>query len=171
MTSTLPNFSGVFWLPPGGLEESHEQGATDFSPLPQGAFPQAEPLDREDKAALPPLGQLLHVLCEARLRTPQSSPSREARFSCQVLFSVIPQLPTQEKDLPTAIACLFLNMWGSKFLAAMVAKETSTTPSHFLTSLEAVVRSICYFMFSARTSAPAERKDLRPAIACLCLNM
>ena len=32
-------------------------------------------------------------------------------------------------------------MWGSKFLAFLIAEEASTSPSSFLASLEAAVRS------------------------------
>ena len=41
------------------LRNPPKQGATDSTPLPQDAFPQAESLDKEDKAALHPLGQQL----------------------------------------------------------------------------------------------------------------
>ena len=37
------------------------------------------------------------------------------------------QLLAQEKDLRTAISALSLNMWGSKFLASLIADEASTS--------------------------------------------
>ena len=40
----------------GALRNPSKRGTTDSAPLPQGAFLQAETLDRKDKAALPPLG-------------------------------------------------------------------------------------------------------------------
>ena len=53
------------------------------------------------------------------------------------------ELLAQEKDL--CITSLSLNMWGSKFLASLIAEEASTSPLSFLTSLESVVRSFRRF--------------------------
>ena len=52
------------------LRNSPKQGATDYAPLSQGAFPQVKTLDRKNKAVLPPLGNssFLHVHCKARHR-------------------------------------------------------------------------------------------------------
>ena len=113
----------VFRLPlfPASQESLHyfqedlrnplKQGSLDSAPLPQGSFPQAKPLDREDKAGLPPLGNSSFMFA-ARPTSVLSNlpPPGKWGFPPKSFSLSGAQLLAQEKDLQTAIASLSLNM-------------------------------------------------------------
>ena len=141
----FPTLQESFGFLQEDLRNPPKQGSTDSAPLPQGSFPQVEPLDREDKTALPPLGNSSFMFT-ARPDSGLSNllPPRKSDFPPKSFLSEN-QLLAQEKDCRTAIAALSLNMWGSKFLASFVSEEGGSSPSPFLSSIEAVVWSLRHF--------------------------
>ena len=52
----FPTLQDSFGFLQKDLRNPLKEGPSDSAPLPQGAFPQGEPLHREDKTGLPPLG-------------------------------------------------------------------------------------------------------------------
>ena len=118
------------------LRNPPKQGSSDSAPLSQGSFPHAEPLDREDKAALPPLGNssFMHT---ARPDSGLSTCCPQERQVFRSSHSPFLSLKhAQEKDPCTAIASLSLNIRGSKFATSkFLVEEASISPSSFVTSL------------------------------------
>ena len=107
----FPTLQESFGFLQEDLRNPPKQGSLDSAPLPQGSFPHAEPLDREDKAALPPLGNSSFLFTArpdsglSNLLPPGKSGFPQKNFSLSEA-----QLLAQEKDLQTAITSLSLNM-------------------------------------------------------------
>ena len=125
----------------GRFQKSSKARPSDSALLSQGAFSQAEPLNREFKTALPPIGQQL--FCTRRDQT-QDFPTcclQERQFSLPSPSLLLSLNFLLREGSAYGHASLSLNMWGSKFLASMIVEEASKFSSSFITSLESVVRS------------------------------
>ena len=86
------------------------------NPPKQGVFPQAESLDKKDKAALPPLGTSSYLQ--------DVTPVSQTSF-LQGRPVFLPS-PLHYQNLSSSLKTrISLKMWGSKFLAAMIVEEAS----------------------------------------------
>ena len=95
------------------------------------------------------MGIFLHVHCKARHWFFQPLVFREDRFSYQILLPDRSSTPHPGEGRAHDHC---LNMWGLKFLASMIAEESSISPSPFLTSLVSVIRATGHFNLSMGTT-------------------
>ena len=128
------------------LRNPPKQGSSDSASLPQGSFPQAEPLDWEDKAALPPLGNS-SFMYRARPDswTFQPSSTRKIWFSLQILLPLRGLTPCSREGSSDSHRLSLLKHVGVQIPGFPIVEEASPTPLSFLSLLEAVVRSYWHF--------------------------
>ena len=93
------------------LRNPPKQGSSDSASLHQGSFPQVEPVDQEDKAALPLLGNSSFMYTAIPyLELPICSRQERKIFHLSLSSFLESQLLAQGKDLCMAIAFLSLNL-------------------------------------------------------------
>ena len=108
------------------LRNPPKQGSSDTAHLPQGSYPQTEPLDREDKASLPPLGNSSFMFTTrpdsglSNLLPPGKPGFPPNNFSLSEA-----QHLAQEKDLRTAITSSPLTCGGRNSRLPWLTKKPS----------------------------------------------